>query len=183
MLKYAGFSGSFPDVSTRCDCVASFSWCRTRRPSRRVEQFTSNTFVGLSTDDRTTTELNTLNLQTQHVGVKGQTFGIFLSPTWKPSSWAQAYTDAVLPTPVGPVRSTVFRSSSPPSSPEPSSPWKSPQSHASAEDDSLHSHPTSRSRAHSETSGSYHCCPPPLFSPASSSSRQSRLVVSISPTS
>ena len=56
-----------------------------------------------------------------------------LKPTLKPSSRAQAYTEAVFPTPEGPVMSMVVDSSSPSSSTQ-ASPWKSPQSHESAWD-------------------------------------------------
>lgn len=57
-------------------------------------------------------------------------------PTLKPSSWEQAYTEAVLPTPGGPVISMVLHSGSFLSSSAPASPWKSPQSHESAQEDS-----------------------------------------------
>lgn len=52
-------------------------------------------------------------------------------PTLKPSSWAQAYTEAVLPTPGGPVMRTVLHSGRPPSPSASVSPRKSPQSHTS----------------------------------------------------
>jgi len=58
-------------------------------------------------------------------------------PTLKPSSWAQAYTEAVLPTPEGPVINTVLQR---PSS-GPASPWKSPQSHESARETLSHQKP------------------------------------------
>ena len=55
--------------------------------------------------------------------------GTVLSPlTLKPSSRAQAYTEAVLPDPGGPVISRVVDSCSNVFPSEPASPWKAPQS-------------------------------------------------------
>lgn len=59
-----------------------------------------------------------------------------LIPTLKPSSWEQAYTEAVLPTPGGPVISMALHRGSSLLSAAPASPWKSPQSHESAQEDS-----------------------------------------------
>lgn len=67
-----------------------------------------------------------VNIDTKHTGF----------PTLKPSSWAQAYTAALLPTPEGPVISTVLHKGSHPPSSDPASPWKSPQSQEPAQKDS-----------------------------------------------
>lgn len=59
----------------------------------------------------------------------------FEIPTLKPSSWAQAYTEAVLPTPGGPVSSKALHKGSSPPLSHTASPWKSPQSHESAREE------------------------------------------------